>query len=215
MRIRSPILVIFFILVTVWNIHLFAAASADAQCECQPCCPRCCIDLHTNRDVYRSGEEVFFVFSNPRNYKLAIERIYVLKRPFPLKLDDILYIHDFVQPAIPGDYWIWTWSQKDDRGCQAPPGRYLVVVETRCCGNYMAKFGIVPTKERVPVPQPEIPKLESKEEVKKKEKPEPAKAVDEAVEKKAEEKMETKEPPGDFSLCVIAGLVAVAAALLI
>ncbi len=138
------------ILAALLLVSLFGA-SVSAQCGCNPCgnCNPCCPDrssaLSTAKATYQLGEEVTFSFSNPQDYDVVFENIYIQRWQPLWYAGNVVYSREFVDfdiQAIPGTSWTWTWDQKSSWGNQVSAGRYRMVIETLCCGTYQVSFEI-------------------------------------------------------------------------
>lgn len=145
MNIRRWSVLIFPFLIAVLVVGLLSI-SASAQCGCGPCCPDRCASLNTDKETYQVGEEVTFIFSNPDDYDVVFERIYIQRGQHLFwTTGEIVYSHEFVgfdELAVPGTSWTWVWNQQNNWGSQVPPGSYVMVIDTLCCGTYKVRFRI-------------------------------------------------------------------------
>lgn len=213
---------IYVFLAIIVALFLFSVVTiADTCGECGPCRSKGWAKVETGKKIYRRGEEVNFAFFNPSSYQFQIKELYILRQPFRYVLDDVVYVHQFEEVVSPGELWRGRWNQGEDWTKPAAPGRYLLVMETRYCGTFTANFAIACTPV-VPSEKIEEPEKVIKEEKEPISPPSEAEEQPEEAQKTADETPEAEEPGmvGEIGeqagvLCIIAGLIAVAAAIYI
>lgn len=222
MKVQRRSVRLYAFLAVICVLFLFSVVTvADTCCECRPCSPQGWAKLEAEKEIYRGGEEVNFTFFNPTGYRFQIKELYILRQPFRYILDDVVYVHQFEEAVFPGKLWRWKWDQGEDWTKLAAPGRYLLVMETRCCGTFKTDFVIacIPLAPSEKMGEPEKALKEGKEAAS----PSEAEEQPEEAEKTTGETLKAKEEKtagGIIAeergiLCIIAGLIAVAAAIYI
>lgn len=146
MKVSEWRIAVFCMLVVVLIIiPLGGVTQASSQCGCRICCSNHPATLKTDENIYQYGGDVTFTFSNPEDYEFVFERIYIQRHysySIVVPVVETVYENDFTSTIIPGTSWSWTWNQTDNWGNQVKPGRYSLIIETRCCGIFETSFRI-------------------------------------------------------------------------
>lgn len=142
---KLSITAIYILVVLLVLSVLSATATTYAKCGCRPCGTTRYVDLDTGKYIYQFGEEVEFIFSNPKDYHLEFTRVYILQLHSytgGVPVVDTIFEYEFPNTISPGTRWTLTWDQTDSQRYQVTPGRFMLVIETRYCGIYRAIFRI-------------------------------------------------------------------------
>lgn len=111
------------------------------RCSCN-CCGAWSTRLSTPCNRYRAGENVTFNFSNCRNCDVTFEGVYIKKASSCCGGTETVFSHEFSDDFNPGRSWNWNWDQRNNNDALVGPGRYTMVIDTKCCGYLRTSFTI-------------------------------------------------------------------------
>lgn len=111
------------------------------RCSCN-CCGTWSTRLSTPCNRYWTGENVTFNFSNCKNCDVTFEGVYIKKSSSCCGGTETVFSHEFSDGFNPGRSWSWDWEQRNNNGAQVGPGRYTMVIDTKCCGYLRTGFTI-------------------------------------------------------------------------
>jgi len=98
--------------------------------------------IYTDKKIYRTGEPVKIIFENIGEETIHLPNsapwVILNSQMKPVFTPIALQV---VTPVDPGDKLEWVWNQKDNRGLQVPPGRYMVALRVGACA-FVASFEI-------------------------------------------------------------------------